>query len=345
MIDLTTRYLGLDLANPIVASAGPLTEHVETAQRLAQAGVAAMVLPSLFEEQIAIESHGLDRVLSSGESYAESTDYFPALPDYHVGPAAYLKRLRECKRAVDVPVIASLNGSSLGGWTEFARQMEGEGADAIELNIYLVPTDPLIAGSQVEEMVCQIVEAVRRSVAIPLAVKLSPYYSSIANLAGRVVAAGADGLVLFNRFYQPDLDIDALEVVPRLVLSKPYELLLRLHWCAILTGQVRADLAVTGGVHEGRDVIKSMMAGAKVAMSTSALLERGPEHVATMLHDIRQWMIEHDYRSIAQMQGSMSYKNVPNPSAFERANYMRVLQSYVFEDMHPSDGIAPWQSR
>jgi dihydroorotate dehydrogenase (fumarate) len=330
MIDLSTRYLGLRLANPLVASASPLCERLDNIRRMEDAGAAAVVLHSLFEEQIDVESHHLDRYLSHGaESYAESISYFPDLHDYNLGPDGYVEHVRRAKAAVDIPVIGSLNGVSTGGWVRFARKIEQAGADALELNIFYVPTDPTLTGAEVEQMYVDLVRDVKQSVSIPVAVKLGHSFTATANVARRLDGAGADGLVLFNRFYLPDFDLETLDVVPTLTLSSPHELLVRLHWTAILHGHVRADLAVTGGVHGPEDVLKAMMAGARVAMTTSALLQHGIDHLARVRAGLLDWMEAHEYASIEQMQGSMSYRAVAQPAAFERANYMKVLSSYA----------------
>jgi dihydroorotate dehydrogenase (fumarate) len=328
--ELTTRYLGLRLANPLVASASPLCESIDTIRRLEDAGAAAIVLPSLFEEQITLESHHLDHHLSHGtESYAEALTYFPDMGRYALGPDGYLEHVRRAKRAVDIPVIGSLNGVSTGGWISYARSIEQAGADALELNVYYIPTDPDMSGTEVEQLYVDLLRDVKRSVSIPVAIKLGHFFSAIANIAARLDGAGADGLVLFNRFYQPDFDLERLEVVPHLTLSNPYEMLLRLHWTAILFSHVNADLAVTGGVHEAADVIKCMMAGARVAMMTSALLKHGVDHLTAVRHGLSAWLEAHEYESIQQMQGSMSYRSVREPAAFERANYMKVLSSFA----------------
>lgn len=330
MIDLTTRYLGLSLNNPLVASASPLCESVANILRLEDCGIAAVVLPSLFEEQIRLESEALHSDLQRGaESFSESLNFFPDMTTYNLGPDGYLELIRKAKTSVAIPVIASLNGTTSGGWVHYARLMEEAGADALELNIYALATDPAQAAAEVERSYCDLVQQVKGSVRIPVAVKLSHFFSALPNMARQLDAAGADALVLFNRFYQPDLDIEALEVVPSLTLSRPEELLLRLHWVAILFGHTRADLAVTGGVHSGQDILKSVMAGARVAMTTSALLHNGIEHARGMLGDLVHWMEEHEYESIRQMCGSMSQRSVPDPAAFERGNYMRVLSSYT----------------
>ncbi len=330
MIDLSTSYLGLPLQSPLVASAGPLCEEVDNIRRMEDAGAAAVVLHSLFEEQIDLESSHLDRYLSHGtESYAESLTYFPDMASYRLGPEAYLEHVRRAKAAVRIPVIGSLNGVSTGGWIEYARKIEQAGADAIELNVYYIPTDPKMPGSRVEQMYVDLVRDVTESVHIPVAVKLGHSFTALGNVAERLDGVGADALVLFNRFYLPDFDLESLEVVPQLTLSSSFELLVRLHWVAILFGHVRADLAVTGGVHTGQDVLKAMMAGARVAMMTSALLQRGIGHLGLVRREVLAWMETHEYESIRQMQGSMSYRSVREPAAFERANYMKVLSSYV----------------
>jgi len=329
MIDLSTNYLGLTLKNPVVASAGPLCESLDKIRRLEDQGIAAVVLPSLFEEQLTLESEALDADLSRGaESFAESLNYFPDMIEYNLGPDGYLDLIRRAKASVSIPVIGSLNGVSQGGWIKYAREMEQAGADAVELNIYSIVTDPKLTAEHVEQGYADLVSAVKQSVRVPVAVKLSPFFSAPANMAKRLDAAGADALVLFNRFYQPDLDIESLEVVPSLTLSHPHELQLRLHWVAIIFGHIGADLAVTGGVHSARDVLKSVMAGARVAMMTSALLHNGIQHLHIVFSELLSWMEEHEYESIRQMCGSMSQRNVPNPAAFQRSNYMRVLSSY-----------------
>jgi dihydroorotate dehydrogenase (fumarate) len=329
VIDLTTRYLGLSLTSPLVASASPLGERLDTLCRLEDAGAAAVVLPSLFEEQITLESHQLDQHLSAGaESYAEAVSYFPDLHTYQLGPDTYLEHVHRAKRRLGIPIIGSLNGVSTGGWIDHARLIQEAGADALELNVYYIPTDPAMTGADVEQMYLDLVRDVKASLTLPVAVKLGHAFTAMANVARRLDAAGADGLVLFNRFYQPDFDLEALEVRPHLTLSSSWELLLRLHWVAILFGHVRADLAVTGGVHTAEDVLKAMMAGARVAMMASALLQRGVEHLGRVRADLLAWMEAHDYESIRQMQGSMSYRAVREPSAFERANYMKVLGAF-----------------
>ncbi len=330
MIDLSTDYLGLALRNPLVASASPLCQDIDNIRRMEDAGAGAVVLHSLFEEQIEIESRALEQAFhNEAEGYAESPTFFPDLPSYDLGPDAYVEHVRKARAAVRIPVIASLNGITLGGWTRYAKYIEEAGADALELNVYYIPADPDQSGSQVEQKYVDLVSAIRKAISIPIAVKLGPYFSSPANIAKRLDQAGADGLVLFNRFYQPDFDLRLLDIIPNLVLSNSNELLLRLHWVAILYGHVRASLAITGGVHTAEDVLKAMMAGANVAMMTSALLKRGIDHVSHLEADLMNWMEEHEYVSIRQMRGSMSQKSVANPAAYERANYMRVLSSYT----------------
>ena len=330
MIDLSTRYLGLSLTNPLVASASPLCESIDNIRAMEDVGAAAIVLPSLFEEQLDVESPHLDRYLMRGaESDAEALDYFPNLTGYNLGPDRYLEHVRRAKEAVGIPIIGSLNGVSTGGWIEFAQKIEQAGADALELNVYYIPTDPQLTGGQVEQMYADLVRNVKHRVTIPVAVKLGHGFSAIANFAQRLAEAGAHGLVLFNRFYLPDFDLERREVTPRLRLSNPHELLLPLHWVAILYDHVRVDLAVTGGVHGSAQVLKSMMAGARVAMMTSALLQNGIPHLARVRADLLEWMEDHEYASITQLQGSMSYRSVAEPAAFERANYMKVLSSYA----------------
>lgn len=329
-IDLSTTYLGLKLKNPLVASASPICEEVGNVRRLEDSGASAVVLHSLFEEQIELESDELDRFITEGSELSpEAVTHFPELTNRVMGPEGYLAHIVKCKQAVKIPIIASLNGTTKGGWLSYAKQIEQAGADALELNIYYIPVDPNVASDRVEQQYVDLVKAVKAEVRIPVAIKLGPYFSSMANMAKRLDAAGADGMVLFNRFYQTDFDLESLEVVPNLILSNSHELLLRLHWIAVIYGSVKADLALTGGVHSATDVVKSMMAGAKVAMMTSALLKRGISYLDTLATELLIWMGEHEYDSIRQMQGSMSRNSVPQPRAFERANYMKVLSSYT----------------
>lgn len=329
MPDLSTTYLGMKLAHPLVASASPLSYTLDGIRRLEDAGVAAVVMYSLFEEQIEQESHALHHYLEYGtHSYAEALDYFPQPDQFNVGPHEYLELLRKAKEATQIPIMGSLNGVSSGGWIEYARMMQEAGADAIELNLYYLPTDPTLTGLEVEEMYLDVVRDVSQSVTIPIAVKVGPYFSNFTHMAARFVQAGASGLVLFNRFYQPDFDLEHLEVTPNLVLSRADELRLPLTWIAILYGRIQADFAITSGIHSHLEVLKGMMAGAKVAMMASELLKNGVERVGAILQDLQAWMQEHEYESIQQMQGSMSQKHVANPDAFERGNYMKVLRSW-----------------
>src|ERR1039457_607492 len=329
-IDLSTTYLGLKLKSPLVASSSPMCGDVGNIRRLEDSGAAAVVLQSLFEEQIDQESDELDRFIEqAAEIGAEATSHFPEFAGRVMGPDTYLTHIAKCKQAVKIPVIASLNGTTPGGWLDYAKKMAQAGADALELNIYHIPVSADVTGEQVEQQYIDLVKAVKAEVSIPVAVKLGPYFSSMANMARKLDATGVDGLVLFNRFYQPDYDLEALEVVPNLILSNSHELLLRLHWVAVLYGSVKADMALTGGVHCATDVVKSIMAGAKVAMMTSALLKRGISYLDTIATELLVWMGEHEYDSIKQMQGSMSRNAVPQPKAFERANYLKVLSSYA----------------
>ena len=329
MVDLSTIYLGLKLKNPIVASSSPLTQKPETAKELEEAGVAAVIMHSLFEEQIIHEGLKLHNDLMRGtESFAEALTYLPDYGQYSIGPETYLNTLRKMKQEIDVPVIGSLNGVSTGGWIDYATKIQDAGADALELNIYYLATDPDLTGSELEDTYVTLVRDIRKQVSIPLAVKLSPFFSALPNFARRLAEAGANGLVLFNRFYQPDFDLEELEVVPNLVLSSSIELRLPLRWIAILYGRIPVDFAMTGGVHSGIDVLKAAMAGASVTTIASELLHHGPRRVPEILSEITTWMEEHEYVSINQMKGSMSQQAVAEPAAFERANYMKVLSSY-----------------
>ena len=328
-MDLTTTYMGLTLKNPIVPSASPLSMSLSGIRRMEDAGASAVVMYSLFEEQINYESQQLDHYLTYGaESFGEALSYFPELGRYNVGPGDYLNLIWRAKQSVDIPIIGSLNGVSTGGWVEYAKKIQDAGADALELNLYYIPTDPAMTGAAVEEMYVNVLKDVKKSIHIPVAVKLSPYFSSTANMAYRLAAAGAEGLVLFNRFYQPDFDLDQLEVVPHLVLSNSNELRLPLRWVAILYGRVKTDFAVTSGVHTHVDAIKAIMAGANVAMMASELLENGMRRITEILNDMTIWMEEHEYSSVEEMRGSMSQLHVAEPTAFERANYMKVLGSF-----------------
>lgn len=329
MTDLSTTYLGLNLKNPLVASASPLSKKIDRAKKLEEAGIAAVVMYSLFEEQIIHESLELDHYLNRGtESYAEALSYLPDGGLYGISPEKYLNQVAGLKKALSIPVIGSLNGVSKGGWTGYARKIEEAGADALELNLYFIPTDLDMTSGDIEDMQVELVAEVKSAIKIPLAVKISPFVTGIPNFARRLVEAGADGLVLFNRFYQPDFDLDELEIVHSLDLSTSAELRLPLRWISILYGKVDVDFALTSGVHSYRDVIKTMMAGAKVAMTASNLLHNGEQVVGQILTDLDAWMKEREYESVRQMQGSMSQKSVREPAAFERANYMKVLGSF-----------------
>jgi len=329
MADLSTTYLGLNLKNPLVASASPLSKQVETARQLDQAGVSAIVMHSLFEEQIIQDSLKLHRDLERGSySYAEALGQLPDYGMYSIGPESYLEHLRRVKQSVSVPVIGSLNGVSAGGWVGYARKIEDAGADALELNLYDLATDVELTSTELEERHIEVVEQIRRGITIPLAVKLSPFYTALPNFARRLVGVGADGLALFNRFYQPDFDLETLEVVPNLVLSNSNELRVPLRWIAILYGRVKADYALTSGVHSAEDMLKALMAGASVTMVASELLKNGMGRVPQILTDLQIWMDEHEYESVRQMKGSMSQQAVADPGMFERANYMKVLSSY-----------------
>jgi dihydroorotate dehydrogenase (fumarate) len=328
-MNLSTNYLGLLLKNPIVASSSPLSHNVDSIRRLEDAGASAVVMYSLFEEQITFDSYYVDYHLTHGvDSYAESLSYFPEMQGYNVWPDQYMSLIRRAKEAVDIPIIGSLNGVSEGGWTDYAALMEEAGADAVELNIYYVATNPEISSLEIERIYLDILSAVKETVSIPVAMKLSPYFTSTANMARRLVERGANGLVFFNRFYQPDFDLETLEVVPRLVLSNSNELRLPLRWVAILYARVLADLAITSGIHNAEDVIKGLMAGAKVTMMASELLQNGIRRIGQVIEQLSRWMNEHEYESVMQMIGSMSQQHCAEPAAFERANYMKMLASY-----------------
>jgi dihydroorotate dehydrogenase (fumarate) len=330
MVDLSTTYLGLKLKNPLVASAAqPLSDKVEKVKRLEDAGIAAVVMYSLFEEQVIHESLELDHYLSVGtEISPEVTSFYPQSSSFRLSPQAYIEAVSKTKNAVNIPVIGSLNGVSTGGWIKYARKIEEAGADALELNLYYLETDPMVTASELEERYVTLVGDICKSIKIPVGVKLSPFLTSLPNIANRLVSAGAKGLVLFNRFYQPDIDLETLEVVPNIILSNSNEMRLPLRWIAILYGRIQADLALTSGVHTTEDVLKSMMAGASAAMLTSELLQNGFGRVPTILAELEKWMADREYSSIQQIKGILSQKSVKEPAAFERANYMKILNSY-----------------
>jgi dihydroorotate dehydrogenase (fumarate) len=328
--ELTTRYLGRTLANPLIVSSSPITRDLDLVKIAEDSGAAAFVMHSLFEEQIEAEALDLHHHLEAGtESFAEATTYFPNMRTYNTGPDGYLDQLRKVKGAVGVPVFASLNGTSVGGWVRYAQLVQQAGADGVELNVYDIPTDPTATATDIEDGLMGLVRAVRQQISVPLAVKLSPFYTAPVNLLARLHEAGAAAAVLFNRFYQPDLNVDDLDVVPHLKLSHSDELLTRLHWVGVAYGRVNLDLAVTGGVHTARDVIKCVMAGATGVMLTSALIRHGVGHLSQILTDLRHWMAEREYESLDQMRGALSLQKVPDPTAFERGNYMRVLRQGV----------------
>ncbi|PYX42832.1 MAG: dihydroorotate dehydrogenase-like protein [Acidobacteria bacterium] len=327
-MDLSTHYLGMKLRTPLVPSASPLSQEIGTIRRLEDAGASAVVLYSLFEEQLRQEMVELDHHLSAAtESFPESLSFFPHASEFRLGPEGYLEHIRKAKEAVEIPVIASLNGATVSGWAKFAKEIEEAGADALECNIYYVPTDTELKGADVEQLYVDIVWAVKSAVSIPVAVKLSPFFSNLANMAKRLDDAGADGLVLFNRFYQPDIDLDELEVRPNVLLSTAQALRLPLTWIGILYGRLQASLAASSGVHEPQDAIKLLMVGANVTMLCSSLLRNGVNHIRHLERGITEWMEQHEYESVHQMQGSMSQKRCPDPSAFERAQYMRAVKS------------------
>jgi dihydroorotate dehydrogenase (fumarate) len=332
MIDLSTYYLGRKLVSPLVASSSPLCKDLTNLKKMEEAGAGAVVLHSLFEEQILLESQSLDRFLNAGsESYAEFTSCFPDLGTYDIGPRAYLAHISAAKRALKIPVIASLNGVTLGGWVRYAREMEDAGADAIELNIYFLPASFETSGAEIEDDYCELVEAVKAHVRVPVAVKLGPFFTSLPHLAYRLECAGAGALVLFNRFYQPDFDLETLEATPNLKLSTSEELRLRLHAVALLAARLNMDFAITGGVHTGEDAIKGILAGAHVVMLTSALLRHGIPHLREVTTGMTRWMEEHGYNSVLEMCGAMNAAAVAEPEVFQRANYLKVLGSYALK--------------
>jgi len=328
---LTSTYLGYPLRTPLVASSSPMTGNLETLRRLEDAGIGAVVLPSLFEEVIEHEGMELYRLTEWGaESFPEAlSGYYQDVGEYNIASEAALRLVSAAKEALTVPVIASLNGTTPGGWVRYAEQLEDAGADAIELNVYLIPTDSAAPGTDVESRYTDLVAAVREQVSVPLAVKIGPYFSSTANMAARLVESGADALVLFNRFYQPDIDLEELRVVPDLQLSQPDDLRLPMRWVAILRGSLQCDLAVTSGVHSADDVLKALLVGADVTMLASALLKYGPRHVTVLLEGIQDWLDENEYQSVEQLRGSMSLGTAPDAQSFVRANYMQVLASYT----------------
>lgn len=330
-MDLSTDYLGLKLKNPLVCSASPLSKDLDTVRRLEDAGVSAIVHYSLFEEQINYEKHELDHFLNfGGESFAEALTYFPEPKDFiNIDAQDYINHLAKIKQSVGIPVIGSLNGVSKGGWMRYAKHMQEAGADAIELNVYYVAADPSLTADAVEQMYLDDLKAVKKSVNIPVSLKIGPFFSAFANFAKRADAAGADGLVLFNRFLGPEIDLQKLEVSPKLSLSNPFEMRLPLRWIALLYGQIKADLAATSGIHTAADVLQVMMAGANVAMIASSLFARGVDYAGTILREMDQWLAEHEYESIRQLRGSMSSKAIAEPAAYERANYMKALRSYA----------------
>jgi len=328
-MDLSTRYLGMNLRNPLIPSASPLSDNLDNIKRMEDAGASAIVLYSLFEEQLSREREALDYHLEHGtESFAESLTYLPATVPFRVGPEGYLNKIRKARESVGIPIIASLNGVSIGGWVDYARKMQEAGASALELNVYMIPTDPARSAAEIEQTYLDILKAVKSVVSIPVAMKLSPYFSSMAGMARRLDEAGADGLVLFNRFYQPDMDLETLEIRPNVLLSTPQALRLPLRWIAILYDRIKADLAATSGIHSGLDVLKVLLAGANVAQLCSVLLQNGIGQIRKIEKEMVEWMEAHEYESVTQLRGSMSQKNCADPSAFERAQYMQAVLSY-----------------
>jgi len=328
-MNLTTNYLGMELKSPLVPSASPLSQEVDNIKLMEDAGAGAVVMHSLFEEQLTLEKYELHHHLTYGtESFAEALTYFPEPADFRVGPQEYLEHIRTAKEQVNIPIIASLNGFSLGGWTEYGQLMQQAGASALELNIYYVPTNPDLTSAEVEQNYIDILQSVKKSVTIPVSVKLSPYFTNTANMAKRLDRAGADGLVLFNRFYQPDINLETLEVEPQVLLSTPQAMRLPLRWIAILYGHIHGSLAATSGIHNAQGIIKMLMVGASTTMLCSVILRNGINYLKSLQEDVIKWMETHEYESVRQMQGTMSQLNCPDPTAFERAQYMKVLQSY-----------------
>ena len=332
MIDLSTDYLGIKLKNPLVASASPLCEDIENIKQMEKSGIAAVVLHSLFEEQVLLQEKELNYALTKNtEAYAESLSYFPDVNDYSFAPDEYVEYIAKVKKAVDIPIIGSLNGISNSGWIKYGKKIEEAGADALELNIYYLPTRKTISCQQVENAYLDLVKALRQNIKIPLAIKLSPYFNSIADLANKLAEEGVEGLVLFNRFYQPDIDLMEMKVAPNLELSRSTELRLRLRWVGILYQKIKSDLAITGGVHTAEDIIKGILTGANITMMTSALLEKGIPFIEDMVKGIEEWLRRNNYNSINEIRGILSQKNVEETDAFERANYLKVLKSYHLE--------------
>jgi dihydroorotate dehydrogenase (fumarate) len=329
-MDLTTKYLGLNLRSPLVVSASPMSEDIDNVKRMEDSGAAAVVLYSLFEEQLRQDRLELDKNLQQGtESFAEALTYFPEPDDFRLGPEEYLKHIADAKKATRIPIIASLNGSSEGGWTDYAKKIQQAGADALELNIYYIPTDPNLTGTEVEMTYLDILKSVKANVTIPVAVKLSPFFSNFANMAKRLDQAGANGLVLFNRFYQPDIELESLEVKPNILLSTPMAMRLPLRWIALLHGRVNASLAATSGIHRASDVLKMLLAGADATMLCSTIIRHGIPQIAMIERDLEAWLTEHEYESVSQIKGSLSQQKCPEPAAFERAQYMKALTGYT----------------
>ncbi|MEI6074625.1 MAG: dihydroorotate dehydrogenase-like protein [Verrucomicrobiota bacterium] len=329
-MDLTTNYLGLKLRSPLVVSASPLSEDIDNLKRMEDAGASAVVLYSLFEEQLKQDRLELHQNLQQGtESFAESLSYFPEAEEYKLGPEEYLKHIAAAKKSTRIPIIASLNGSSAGGWTEYAKQIQKAGADALELNIYYIPTDMNLTGTEVEMTYLDILKSVKANVSIPVAVKLSPFFSNFANMAKRLDQAGADGLVLFNRFYQPDIELESLEVKPNILLSTPMAMRLPLRWIALLHGKVKASLAATSGIHRASDALKMLLVGADVTMLCSTVIRHGIPQIAMIEREMIDWLEEHEYESVKQLKGSLSQKNCAEPAAYERAQYMKALTGYA----------------
>lgn len=328
-MNLSTTYLGLTLRTPLVPSASSLCADIDNIKRMEDAGASAIVLHSLFEEQLTLEEYELDHHMKHGtESFAEATSYFPEPSEYRLGPEDYLEHIAKAKKATHIPIIASLNGTTTGGWVDFAKKIQQAGADALELNIYYIPTDFKLTSAEVEQTYLDILKAVKASVTLPVAVKLSPFFSSFANMAKRLDDTGANGLVLFNRFYQPDIDLETLEVLPNVLLSTPQARRLPLRWIAMLYGHIKADLAATSGIHTAQDSLKMLMAGAKITMLCAALYKHGIDQIRVIEHDMKAWMTEHEYESVQQMIGSVSQQNCADPSAFERAHYMRAIHNF-----------------